>query len=127
MSSDEEVVTTAVSGSSLTLTAVAVGTATITVQATDVDDLKSGRDRFDVTVAETAAPMLTTEIPDTTLYQDVGAETIDLSMHFKHDRDISYRVVSALPAGHVKAEIAEGMKLTLTPLAKGQAIVLPAK
>ena len=121
-SNNTEAVTAEVSGSTLTLTAVAVGTARITVRATDVDGLTSGGDRFNVTVAVTVAPMVT-PIPDMTLYQDDGAKTVTLSEHFSHENTITYRVVSALPAGHVMAEIAEGT-LTLTPLAKGQAIVV---
>ena len=121
-SADTEVVTAEVSGNTLTLEAAAVGTARITVRATDVDGLTSGADRFNVTVAVTVAPMVT-PIPDTMLYQDDGPKTIALSEHFSHKNTITYRVVSALPAGHVKAEIAEGT-LTLTPQARGQAIVV---
>ena len=122
LSSDTEVVTADVSSSTLTLEAVAVGTAKITVRATDVDDLTSGADRFNVTVAVTVAPMVT-PIPDTMLYEDDGPQTIALSEHFSHKNTITYRVVSVLPAGHVRAEIAEGT-LTLTPLVRGAAIVV---
>ena len=121
-SADTDKVTASVAGSTLTLTAVAITDTPvrITVQATDADGLKSGTARFDVTVAETVAPMVT-PIPDRDLYQDDDPQTITLSEHFTHDRDITY-TVSSEPAGHVRAEIADGI-LTLTPRARGEAIV----
>ena len=119
-SSDEAVVTAAVSGrSTLTLTAVAAGMAKITVTATDKDDLSS-RGRFDVTVVETGAP-IPTQIPSQTLYKDDGEQTIDLSMYFTHERAITY-TASALPEGIVTVSVSGGT-LTLTPVVTGQARV----
>lgn len=119
-SSNEEVVTAVVTGrSTLTLTASGVGMAKITVTATDADDL-SRRARFDVTVVETGAPM-PTQIPNKILYKDDGAQTIDLSVYFKHERPITYTAVAS-PEGIIETDV-EGATLTLTPVTTNQARV----
>ena len=67
------------------------------------------------------APVVTA-IDDQTLYKDDGAQTIDLSMHFTHDNEITY-AASASPAGVVTVAVSDDGTLTLTPRVTGQAIV----
>ena len=101
ISADTKVVTADVSGSTLTLKAVAVGTARITVRATDGDDLTSGADRFDVTVAVTVEPGSVPPPPeaidekgtisDVTVKVD-ETETVNVADNFTFTEGVSYEV-----------------------------------
>ena len=119
-SSDSDTVKASLAGRTLILRAMAVGTAKIFVKATDKDDLYRPA-RFDATVVETAAPQVTTSIPDQSLFLDDGAVTINLAQHFTHERAITY-TASSDPAGVVDAEVTDET-LTVTPLAAGHTIV----
>ena len=120
-SSDSDTVKASMDESTLTLKAVAVGTAKIFVKATDKDELYRPA-RFDATVVETAAPQITTSIPDQELAEAAGVLTIYLARHFSHERAITYTASSDSPE-IVNAEV-EGKTLMLAPLAAGQAIVV---
>ena len=124
------VVSTSVSGSTLTLTAVKEGAATVTVKATNKDGESAFNpgEQFTVTVTKTMAPRVADGgIPNQTLYKDDGAKMIALTDSegtpgiFMHDSAITYSVSSS-PDGVVTAVEAEGI-LTLTPLVKGETIV----
>ena len=132
-SSNSEVVTAEVSGSTLTLTAVAEGRARITVRATDKDgQSSSGAEpgaRFYVDVMPTVAPVVAEGgIPPQTLYLPEDPQTIvltsseDAEGYFSHDKSITYDI-SVSPEGFVLAvEEPEG-SLKLTPRVAGSTIV----
>ena len=130
-SEPSDVVETSVSGSTLTLTAMKEGTATVTVGAENKDGASAFNPgaQFTVTVMETVAPMVTEGgIPEQTLYKDDSPVALTLTKadadsmgYFTHDSAITYDVSSS-PVGFVTAVEAEGV-LTLTPLVTGQTIV----
>ena len=130
-SSPSDVVETSVSGSTLTLTAVKEGTATVTVGAENKDGASAFNPgaQFTVTVMETVAPIVKEGgIPDQTLYKDDSPVALTLTKadadsmgYFTHGSAITYDVSSS-PVGVVTAVEAEGV-LTLTPLVTGQTIV----
>ena len=107
-SSDSEVATVAVSGMTVTVTAVVAGEATVTVKATNAGG--SAEQSFAVTV----------QLPAVTLTVDGAARVIELSDHFGSDVT-GYDVLVSVP-GVVGASLS-GSQLTLTPLGVGTVTV----
>ena len=111
----------AVSGASLTITAVSGGTATMTVTASDPGGL-SARQTFEVTVTVTTnrAPVAVSGIPDRTVPPG-GAVSLDLTGHFSDpDGDaLTYAAGSSAP-GVARAAVS-GASLTITAVSGGTA------
>ena len=130
-SDPSDVVGTPVSGSTLTLTAMKEGTATVTVKAENKDGASAFNlgAQFNVTVTKTAPPMVDEgRIPDQTLYKDDAPVMLKLTKadadaeegFFFHTKAITYVVTTLSPAVEVAEE---NGTLTLTPVLEGQTIV----
>ena len=120
VSSDLNVATVAVSGSTVTVTAVADGSATITVTASDGE--LSVADAFAATVGN-RAPRVSTEIPDSAIGGVGSTASIDLSGHFADsDGDaITYTAVSS--DLNVATVAVSASTVTITAVAGGTATV----
>ena len=116
-SSDPGVATVAVDGAAVTVTAVAVGSATVTVTATSAGG--SAEQAFAVTVLP-RAPTPVGTIEAMTLAEGGAAQAVDLADHFS-GAVVRYSV-SAVPGGIVHVWESGG-RLTITPLAAGEATV----
>ena len=119
-SSDDAVVAADVSGSSLTITALAAGTATLTVTATDPGGLSATQSAGVTVTAANQAPEPAGTIPAQTMTPGQTAE-VDVSIFFTDpDGDeLSYEAASS-DAGVVSATLS-GSTLTLTAVAAGTA------
>ena len=119
-----DVVTVAATGStSVTLTAVGVGTATIQVTATDPGGL-SATLSFAVTVSSAnLAPEPVGTLPPLTIEADEAAVTVDVAGAFRDpDGDrLTYGASSSLPA--VAAVSVSGSRVRVTPLTAGSTAV----
>ena len=111
-----------VSGSTLTVSAVAPGTATLTVTARD-NDGASVTQRFDVTVPQpNRAPRPVGTIPAQTLAPG-GRTTIDASRYFSDpDRDALRYTATSSNSGVATASVS-GSTVTITAVATGSATI----
>ena len=119
-SSNPDVATVAVSGDSVTVTALAKGLATITVTATDGEG-PTAEQRFEVTVPN-RAPEAGDAIPAQTLFEG-ETESVVVSSHFRDpDGDpLTYTAVSS--NAEVATVAVSGDTVLITALAKGLATV----
>ena len=120
-SSDTSVATVAIANSTVTVTAVRGGTATITVGAKDVAGSNTRtRQRFEATVANTA-PAAVGTLSALTLRLVDGAGTVDVAGAFTDvdNDDLTYAATSAVDS--VAAAAASGSTVTVTPVSKGVA------
>ncbi len=119
-SSDVNVVTAAISGTTLTLTEVGRGTSNITVTA---NDGKGGSVSDQFTVVVNAPPTVTAPIADQSLTTGFGTKTISLSNVFS-DLDADPLTLSATVANQTIVTAAiTGTALTLTEVAAGSTTV----
>ena len=111
-----------VSGSTLTVSAVAPGTATLTVTARD-NDGASAAQRFDVTVPQpNRAPRRVGTIPAQTLAPG-GRTTIDASRYFSDpDGDTLRYTATSSNSGVARASVS-GSTVTVTGVATGSATI----
>ena len=119
-SSDAGVAAVVVSGSSVTITGVAKGTATVAVTATDTERL-SAEQSFRVKVPN-RAPAAVGELEDLEVEVD-SAAGVDAASHFEDpDGDaLAYSATSSSPA--VASVLVSGSVVTVTGVAKGTATV----
>ncbi|MCY4646126.1 MAG: Ig-like domain-containing protein [Gammaproteobacteria bacterium] len=120
--SDGAVVGTAVAGSTLTLTGLAKGEATVTVTATDDEGL-TAEQSFTVTVPN-RPPVATDTIPSRMLYKS-EADTLRLAAWFSDpDGDPLTWAAQASTPGVVALDLAAGEgTLAITPLGGGETVV----
>ena len=128
-SSRTGVVTASVSGSTVTLSPVSAGTATVTVTARDPDGA-SATQSIAVTVEEDGGanrpPRPTGSIPAQTLTVGGAAASVDVARYFTDpDGDALTYSASSDRSGIVRAG-ASGSTVTLTPVAAGTATVTVA-
>ena len=118
--SDSAVADVSVAGAVVTIVATAKGEVTVTVTATDPGGL-AAMQSFRVTVPN-RPPMAVDTIPGDTI-QVGGSITVDLSSYFDDpDGDtLTYAATSSLPG--VAGVSVSGSTLTVTALAKGEAVV----
>lgn len=121
-SSNPQVATVALAGTTATVTAVAGGSATITARAADGAG-SSAAQTFTVTVAEVnEAPTATGELPDLEL--TVGDEqTVDVSGSFSDADGDALTFAAASSDGEVAAVAVTGSSITVTALAAGSATI----
>ena len=121
-SSDSEVATVAVEGTSLTIAGVAAGNATITVTATDAGGL-SATQQAGVTVEANRAPLPVGTIPDQTTLAPGAEVTITVSGFFiDPDGDALTYTATSSDSEVAMAAIA-GTSLTITGVAAGSATI----
>ncbi len=120
--SDGAVVGTAVAGSTLTLTGLAKGEATVAVTATDDEGL-TAEQSFTVTVPN-RPPVATDTIPSRMLYKS-EADTLRLAAWFSDpDGDPLTWAAQASTPGVVALDLAAGEgTLAITPLAGGETVI----
>ncbi len=120
--SDEGVLAATVAGSTLTLTGLAKGAATVTVTASDDEGLMAEQ-HFAVTVPN-RPPVATDPIPPRMIYKS-EADTLDLTAWFSDpDGDPLAWAAEATDARVVALELAAGEgTLVVTPLATGETLV----
>lgn len=123
-SSNENVATVGVSGTTLTITEVAVGTSTITLTA---DDNRTGtvNDVFTVTINEppNSDPTVINPLADQSYDEGFASTTIDITNTF-NDADGDNLTVSALSSNeNVLTVSITGNTLTITEIATGTATV----
>ncbi len=106
------VVTTAIAGTMLTLTAAGAGSSKITVNAEDKGGLAVS-DMFEVTVTANTAPVVDTEISDLSLVEGFGTENIELTGTFM-DSDAGDMLTLTASSGVEVATEINGSTLTLT-------------
>ena len=119
-SSDSVVASVEVSGAAVTVTAVAAGSATVTVTATNTGG--SAEQSFAVTVVP-PAPVTVGSTLSLTLTEGGDAHEIDLAHSFSGS--VERYGVAATPGGIVHLWESGG-RLTVTPLAAGEAVVTVA-
>lgn len=112
LSSDEAVATATVAGSTITLTGVAAGTATITVGAAK-DGYTSGTTTFVVTVPDFVAPVVTTVAITTAAggTVTVGGDTLTLAAEVKDQNGavMTDQTITWTSSDTTKATIADGV------------------
>ena len=119
--SDEAVVEATVDASTLTLTGLAKGEATVTVTATDDEGL-TAEQSFTVTVPN-RPPAATDTIPSRMIYK-TEADTLDLAAHFADpDGDPLAWAAETSHTGVVALTLAAAGTLAITPLASGETMV----
>ena len=119
--SDEAVVEATVDASTLTLTGLAKGAATVTVTATDDEGLTASQS-FTVTVPN-RPPAATDTIPSRMIYKS-EADTLDLAAHFADpDGDPLAWAAEASDTRVVALDLAGEGTLAITPLAAGETLV----
>lgn len=122
VSSDETVVTAAISGSTLTLSEAGLGTSTISVTASD--GTLNVIDAFSVVVNNVNdAPEVVASIPDQALNEFFGTQGVSLAGVFsdKDGDDLTYTAVSA-DIGVVTVDV-NGTNLTITEVNPGTTTV----
>ncbi|WP_419163406.1 Ig-like domain-containing protein [Candidatus Palauibacter sp.] len=121
-SSNADVVTASIEGSSLTVTAVATGTATVTVTASDPDGESAAQSAGVTVEAANNAPEAVGAIPPQTMTAGQTV-TVDVSSFFSDpdDDDLTYTAESSDAA--VVAVSVEGSSVTVTAVAVGTATV----
>ncbi|MDE0259721.1 MAG: Ig-like domain-containing protein [Gammaproteobacteria bacterium] len=119
--SDEAVVEATVDASTLTLTGLAKGEATVTVTATDDEGL-TAEQSFTVTVPN-RPPAATDTIPSRMIYK-TEADTLDLATYFADpDGDPLAWAAETSHTGVVALTLAAAGTLAITPLASGETLV----
>ena len=120
--SDSSRVAASVAGSTVSVTALAKGEATVTVTATD-DEAASAEHTFHVTVPN-RPPTATDSIPSLTLFKD-EADTLDLAPHFTDPDGDPLTFAATTSDGDVAAVAVSGSSgtLTVTAVAQGSAEV----
>lgn len=123
-SSATAVVTVSINGTTLTLTEVGIGSADVTVTVNDGNE-GTVSDTFSVTVNNiaNAVPTVANAIPDVTLDQGFGTETVDLTNVFiDGNSDVLTFTALSSATGVVTVSI-NGATLTLTEVGVGSADV----
>ena len=120
-SSDENVATVRTAGSTLTITPVARGEATITVTATDPGGLRTEQ-RFPVTV-ENQAPEPRGTIPGLSLAADASARTVHVAAYFSDPEGDALTYKAESSNRNVATVRSAGSTLSITPVARGAATV----
>ena len=121
-SSNRGVATAAVAGTTVTLTGVSVGTASITVTATDPGGL-TAQQRFSVTVrAANAAPEVVSTIPDLSLAVD-GTRTWRGSSHFRDPNGDALTYAAGSSNAAIVLAVVSGGEFGIVALSAGSAIV----
>ncbi len=122
-SSDPSRVTVAVSGSTVTISPVAAGTATITVTATDDYDPTVAEATFEVVVADNRSPEAAGALAALSLRVSDGDVTVDLAPAFQ-DADLDALTYGASSSDEEVVSVAvSGSILTVTPLVGRSAAV----
>ena len=116
-SADANIVTTSVSGTSLTLDGVNLGMTSVTVTATDANGAMVSTP-FNVTV-ENLDPMVATQIADFNLQVGGDAETRDVSAAFSDDGSEALVLSVTVGTAEVATATVSGMSLTVTPVTRG--------
>ena len=116
-SADANIVTTSVSGTSLTLDGVNLGMTSVTVTATDANGAMVSTP-FNVTV-ENLDPTVATQIADFNLQVGGDAETRDVSAAFSDDGSEALVLSVTVGTAEVATATVSGMSLTVTPVTRG--------
>ena len=116
-SSNDNIVTASVAGTSLTLNGVNLGTATITVTGTDANGAMVSTS-FDVTV-ENVDPMVATTIADFNLQVGGETETRDVSGAFSDDGSEALVLSVTVGTAEIATATVSGMSLSVTPVTRG--------
>ncbi len=121
-SSNTRVARGSVSGSTLTVSTVAPGTATLTVTASDIDGA-SAMQRFDLTVLQpNRAPRPVGSIPAQTLARGTTG-TIDASRYFTDPDEDSLTYTARSSNSGVARPSVSGSRVTITAVATGSATI----
>ena len=123
VTSNGGIVTAAVSGSTVFLTPVSSGTATVTVTARDPAGLSAGQS-FNVTVSRSnQAPEAVGTLPDVELPDVDATREVDVSGAFTDPDDDALTYTATSSAPQVVTVLAVGSRVTLTGVGEGAAAI----